>query len=303
MDKSFAIANLNARFGIPDVATVVAGNGDLAKVVVTAPSGAGEMYLHGGHVTSWTPGRASEVLYCSPRSLWQDGRAIRGGVPICFPWFGDKADDASAPAHGFVRTKTWELEAITTALNGIAVSMFTESDADTRKWWPYEFRLVHRATFGMELKLELIVSNTGTLPFQFEEALHAYFRVGDAQTAVVDGLDATDFLDKTDHRTRKRHHGGLRFATETDSVFLDTQHAVELVDPVLRRRVSLQKQNSLTTVVWNPWAEKSRATSDLGDGEWKHFICIEASNVLPYPVQLSAGEQHVMTLTVQVLSQ
>jgi len=303
MDLSSAVADLNAHFGIPGAAQVVAGNGGLAKVVVSAPNATGEIYLHGGHVTSWVPKRTSGVLYCSPHSFWQEGRAIRGGVPICFPWFGDKADDPAAPAHGFVRTKAWELESI--GVNGVdvVVTMATESNDDTRKWWPSEFRLVCRATFGVELKLELIVSNAGSTPFSFEEALHAYFRVGDAETAFVNGLDATDFIDKTDHRTRKTHHGELRFSAETDSVFLNTQHPVELTDPAMQRRIALQKQNSLTTVVWNPWADKSRSMSDLGEGEWKNFICIETSNVGPHAVQLTPGQQHIMTATVRVVSQ
>ena len=303
MGTSSAIAELNQRFGIPGLARVIVGEGSLAKVVVSTPSAAGEMYLHGGHVTSWIPKNSSDVLYCSPHSLWQEGRAIRGGVPVCFPWFGDKADDRAAPAHGFVRTKAWELESIAQAGDDVVVSAVTESSADTRKWWPYEFSLTCRTTFGSQLKLELIVSNMDSTPFSFEEALHAYFRVSDAVTGVVDGLDATDYLDKTDRRTRKPHRGELRFAAETDSVFLNTQHPVELVDSTLRRRIALQKQNSLTTVVWNPWAEKSRSMSDLGEGEWKRFICIEASNVAPYAVQLAPGEQHVMTLTVQFVSQ
>src|SRR5664279_6301621 len=112
MGASSAIADLNQRFGIPGIAAVVVGEGGLARVAVTTPNAAGEIYLHGGHVTSWSPTGESEVLYCSLHSLWEDGKAIRGGVPICFPWFGDKADDASAPAHGFVRMKAWALESI-----------------------------------------------------------------------------------------------------------------------------------------------------------------------------------------------
>ena len=303
MDSSSAIADLNTRFGMPGVAQVVAGSGGLAKVVVLAPNATGEMYLHGGHVTSWVPMRTSEVFYCSPHSFWQDGRAIRGGVPICFPWFGDKADDPAAPAHGFVRTKAWELDSIAMAGDDVAVSMFTASSGDTRRWWPYEFRLRCRATFGAQLKLELIVSNTGAAPFSFEEALHAYFQVAEAGTAVVTGLDATDYIDKTDHRACKTHHGELRFSAETDSVFLNTEHAVELIDPAMQRCITLQKQNSLNTVVWNPWAEKSRSMGDLGDNEWKNFVCIETSNIGRSAVQLAPGEQHVMTATVRVVSQ
>jgi len=296
------LVDLNQRFGIPGVACVIAGEGGLPKVVVSGQHARGEMYLHGGHVTSWIPAGVSEVLFCSPHSLWQDGRAIRGGVPICFPWFGNKADDPAAPAHGFVRTKAWELESIARAGNDVVVSMVTSDSADTQKWWPHQFRLTARATFGTQLKLKLTVTNTGATPFTFEEALHAYFRVGDAQTAVVQGLDGTDYFDKTDHRARKTQHGELRFAAETDSVFLDTQQPVELIDASLSRRIALQKENSLTTVVWNPWAEKARSLSDLGDAQWKNFICVETSNVGNYAVPLAPGHEHPMAVTVKVAS-
>ncbi len=157
-------AELNRRFGIPDAATVVEGKGGLPKVRITTPAASGEMYLHGAHVTSWKPAGAQEVLYLSPRSLWQDGEAIRGGVPVCFPWFGNKADDPKAPAHGFVRTKLWHLDSIEQTDDGVSVTMFTDHSKSTQKWWPPEFRLLHRATFGAELVLELIVTNTGTAP-------------------------------------------------------------------------------------------------------------------------------------------
>jgi D-hexose-6-phosphate mutarotase len=180
--------------------------------------------------------------------------------------------------------------------------MITESDEATRKWWPHDFRLLFAVIFGEQLTLELTVTNTGTTPFTFEEALHAYFRVGDAESAILQGLDGTDYIDKTDHGTRKTHHGDLTFSAETDRVFLDTQHVIEVQDPVMGRRIILQKQNSLTTVVWNPWAEKSRSMSDLGDEEWRNFVGVEASNVGQYAVHLAPGQGHVMQVDVHVAS-
>src|ERR1700683_4812131 len=171
-----ATAASDYRFEIPGVARIVEGNGGLRKVSVTSPQAAGEIYLHGAHVTSWKPTGREEVFFLSSQSRWEEGRAIRGGVPICFPWFGDKVDDPKAPAHGFVRTKAWQLESIEQAGEAVTVSMSTESDESTRKWWPADFRLVHSATFGRDLTLELVVTNTGKTPLRFEEALHSYYR-------------------------------------------------------------------------------------------------------------------------------
>ena len=298
---SQALARLAEQFGVSGKAEVVAGNGGLAKVVVSTPEASGEMYLHGAHVTSWKPKDGGEVLYLSPHSLFEDGRAIRGGVPVCFPWFGDKADDPAAPAHGFVRTGEWQLEAIKAADADLVVSMSTQDDENTRKWWPFAFRLACRTTFGRGLKIELIVTNTGAQIFTFEEALHAYFAVGDAELASVRGLDATRYLDKTDSFKEKTQSGDVKFSGETDRVYLGTTNTLQLSDAAGKRGIRVVKQNSRTTVVWNPWVEKSAALKDLGANEWKNFVCIETTNVGPFAVKLEPGQSHTMAMIVSVL--
>jgi len=299
MSAADKMADLNRRFGIPGIAQVVEGSGGLPCVKITAPDAAGEMYLLGGQVTSWRPAGHQEVLYLSTASRWEEGRAIRGGVPICFPWFGNKADDTKAPAHGFVRAVPWRLESIAQSAGAVTVSTLIENDEGTRKWWPADFRLTHRASFGRELRMELEMVNAGTAPLQFEEALHTYFRIGDIAKARIHGLDSAHYLDKTDAFREKTQNGILVISKETDSVYLNTLHAVELEDPVLGRRVHVRKENSLSTVVWNPWAEKAKAMSDLGGGEWKQMVCIETANVGQLAVTLAPGAKHIMKAFIQ----
>ncbi len=294
------IAELDGRFRIPGVAQLIAGNGGWPKVQVNAPAAAGEIYLHGAHVTSWKPAGADEVLFLSPNSIWQDGKAIRGGVPICFPWFGKKADDPHAPDHGFVRTKRWQLDSVEQSGESVSVGMSTASDADTRRWWPAEFRASYRVTFGAELLLEFTTTNMGSSPLRMEEALHAYYRVGDAARARIAGLDGTHYLDKTDSFREKVQAGDVVIAAETDRVYLNTQHALELSDPVLQRRIKITKQNSHTTVVWNPWKEKSGEMKDLGAGEWQQMLCVEVSNVGASAVEVGPGESHTMAARTAV---
>jgi glucose-6-phosphate 1-epimerase len=295
-----AIAESDRRFEIPGTAQIVEGNGGLPKVRITSPAVEGEMYLHGAHITSWKPAGREEVLFLSSRSRWEDGHAIRGGVPVCFPWFGGKANDPNAPAHGFVRTKAWQLESIAQVGDAVTVSMFTESNASTKRWWSADFRLVHRARFGSELSLELVLTNTGTTPLRFEEALHTYHRVGDVQKARVQGLDTVRYLDKTDSNQEKTQGGEIVIVSETDRVYLNTQHALELEDPILHRRIRVTKENSLTTVVWNPWVQKAKTFADLGGDEWTQMICIESSNVGDFAVDLAPGQQHTMKAIVRV---
>jgi glucose-6-phosphate 1-epimerase len=302
MDELSRIAALNGRFRIPGVAEVVSGNGGLPKVYVSVPSASAEIYLHGAQVTSWQPAGAEEAIFLSARSHWQDGRAIRGGIPICFPWFRAKADDPQAPAHGFVRTREWRLDSVTTEAEGAAiVTCFTESDETTRRWWPHEFRLVHRITVGSTLRLELTATNTGTAPLSFEEALHTYFRVGEVGNVRVRGLDRVTYLDNADGNREKIQSGDVVFRGATDNAYLNAHGSVELVDPDLHRTLRTDKENSATTVVWNPWQPGAASLADLGDDEWQRMACVEASNILGSSVSLAPGQQLTLRATLNIV--
>jgi glucose-6-phosphate 1-epimerase len=295
-------AEPNDGLSIPGIATVVAGNGGLAKVQISAPAASAEIYLHGAHVTSWQPAGFEEVIFLSAQSRWEDGRAIRGGIPICFPWFRAKADDAKAPAHGFARTRSWQLASLEQERDSVVVTLTTKSDEASRQWWPYEFELRYRITVGAELRLELTVVNTGSVPFRFEEALHTYNRVGDAEDLRITGLDGAAYLDNRDGNREKRQQGDFSFVGATDNAYIDTGETVEILDPALYRRIRLEKQGSLTTVVWNPWSDGAAALADLGNDEWRQMACVEASNILGNAVTLAPGAEHIMTATLRVIS-
>jgi glucose-6-phosphate 1-epimerase len=300
MEIQSVMLELDQRFGIPGVARVRESNGAMPRVQITSSLCEAEMYLHGAQITSWKPAGSDEVLFLSAKTQWTDGQAIRGGIPICFPWFRAKANNPQAPAHGFVRTRAWQLESILEEDDAVVVTMVTESGEHTRHWWPGEFRLVHRATFGSQLKLELVCTNTGTTPLRFEEALHTYNRVADVQHVRLHGLDTVSFLDNTDSNKEKAQRGNVAIASQTDSAYLNTRNTVELSDPKMRRRIRLAKANSLTTVVWNPWREKASELRDLADGEWTQFLCVEASNILDAAVLLEPRQEHRMTAILSV---
>jgi glucose-6-phosphate 1-epimerase len=300
MNAILDVTELDRRFGIPHIARVCEGDGALARVDITSPLAHGEMYVHGAHVTSWRPAGSEEVLFLSSKSRWEDGQAIRGGIPVCFPWFRGKADDPHAPAHGFVRTRSWQLGSIVETRAGVTVSMFIESDEQMRQWWPAEFRLEHRATFGSELTLELVCTNTGRTSLRFEEALHTYNRVADIHNVRVQGLDGISFLDNTDANKEKMQLGDVTIASQTDNAFINTQNAVDLLDPKMHRRIRLQKANSSTTVVWNPWQEGAIRLRDLGEGEWTQFLCVEASNIIGGAVTLGPRQEHTMSAVLSM---
>ena len=294
------IDELNNRFAIAGVARITAGNGELPRVSISGPAATAEIYLHGAQLTSWCPAGAEEVIFLSTQSQWASGRAIRGGIPVCFPWFRNKTDDPKAPSHGFVRTKAWQLDSVERLGDAVMVSLSTSSDEGTRAWWPYDFHLLHRLTIGAELEQELVMKNTGSKALRFEEALHTYYRVGGADTVRISGLDGVAYLDNTDGNREKRPLGDIAFTAQTDRAYLDTTHPVEIIDPILRRRIRLEKKASLTTVVWNPWSTGAQSLADLGDDEWRTMACVEASNIRAFAVDLEPGEQHSMRTLIKV---
>lgn len=294
------IDELNDRFAIPGLARCTAGQGNLPKIEITTPSSSAEIYLHGAQVTSWRPAGAEDVIFLSQHSQWADGRAIRGGIPICFPWFGAKADNPQAPSHGFARTKSWRIVSFALQGDTVAAELETESGEDTRQWWPHDFHLLHRVTVGKNLTLELVMTNTGATPLRFEEALHAYYRVGDARSIRVEGLDGAAYLDKTDGYREKTQQGDVFLSKATDNAYIQTEKALDLIDPALERRIHIEKQHSGATIVWNPWEQGAKAFADFGDEEWKTMACIEAANILGSAIELAPGKQHVMTAKISV---
>ena len=285
---------------VEGLARVVSGKGGLPCVRINTPAASAEIYLHGAHLTSWRPAGAEEVIFLSEQSSWVEGKAIRGGIPVCFPWFRNKLDDPKAPSHGVVRTKAWQLDSIAQDGEFVTVTLSTESDETTLAWWPHAFHLVHRLRIGSALEQELAMTNTGSEPLRFEEALHTYYRVGAAGALRIRGLDGVTYLDNTDGNREKLQAGDIVFSAQTDRAYLNTTHAVEIVDPVLRRRIRIEKQESRSTVVWNPWSTGAQTMADLGDDEWQTMACVEASNMRACGVDLAAGATHRMKTRISV---
>ncbi len=227
MANDARITALNERVSVPGVAQIVSGNGGLPKIQIETASAAAEIYLHGAQVTAWKPKGSDEILFLSEKSHWAEGRAIRAGIPVCFPWFRAKADDPKAPAHWFVRTKEWQVDSIQLG-DSVCAHFSTQSDDATRRLWPFSFRLEYRITIGRDLKLELTMKNTGDSALRFEEALHTYFNVGDVERVGVGGLDGVTYLDNRDGNRRKTQSGDLRFSAQTDNAYVNASGRMEI---------------------------------------------------------------------------
>jgi glucose-6-phosphate 1-epimerase len=296
------VNELNARFGVPGVVTIDAGNNGMPRVRVTSPAAEAEIYLHGAHVTQFTPRGHKPVLFMSGESLFDPAKPIRGGVPLIFPWFGGKADDPKAPAHGFARTSPWTVRDLICGPDGtVVVSLSLGPSEGSRKHWPHDFAATFTVRVGKTLEMALEVVNTSPGEIEFEEALHTYLAVGDIKRTTIDGLAGRTFIDKVDKAQRKTQPPGpFSITGETDRVYLDTPDTVTVDDAGNGRKLLVSKSGSGSTVVWNPWIAKSKAMADFGDDEWPGMLCIETANAADNAVKLAAGERHTMRSTVAV---
>jgi glucose-6-phosphate 1-epimerase len=295
-------AKVANRFDIPEALRFETGPGGLIRAVISTPAAEADLYLQGAHLAHWTPRGQRPVLFVSPKSLFAAGKAIRGGVPVIFPWFGSRSDGKPGPAHGFARTSEWAVESTRLREDArVEITLALSSKDATRDFFDAAFRLRFRVTVGAELEMELETSNDARMPFTFEEALHTYLAVGDVQQASVSGLENTVFIDKTDGFKRKQQNGEpVRIAKETDQVHLSTQAACTVWDPVWNRRIIIEKSGSDSTVIWNPWIDKSKGMSDMEADGWKRMLCVETANAAKNAVFLSPGVSHRLAATIRI---
>ena len=275
----------------------------LEFITLTGAFGSAEFCTQGAHLMHFTPAAGKPMLFVSAKTLLAPGKAIRGGVPVIFPWFGPRAGHPESPMHGLVRTRPWQLTEVsvpdgpTTPEGGAALLRFEcRSDSHTLAIWPHAFRLELEFRLGSALEIIWHVHNTGPSPFEFEQALHPYFPIQDIHTAGVDGLQNTAYIDKTDQMNLKiQSEPVVLFSGETDRLYLDTAAELTLDDPASKRRLRISKTGSHSSVVWNPWIAKAAALADLGDEEWREFVCVEQVNAARNSIQLPAGKMHTFS--------
>ncbi len=286
---------------IPGLAVFEDAPGGLVRLRISTPLCEAEVWLHGAHVTRYQRTGEEPLLFVSAASHFAPGKAIRGGVPVIFPWFGARAGHPDSPAHGFARTLPWEVEALALGDHGtVALTLRLDSNDATHAYWPHEFVLRHRITFGAQLDLQLEVGNVSAAPIQFEEALHTYLAVCDVRHVSVTGLEGAAYLDKVDaFQCKLEGAEPIRITGETDRIYLNTRTACVLHDPALSRHITVEKSGSDSTVVWNPWIAKAKAMSDFGDDEWPAMLCIETANVGKSAITLAPGATHTMRATLQ----
>jgi len=264
------------------------GRGELPMLEVRTRWSTAEVYLHGAHVTSFQKRHEPPLLFLSQCSRFDEGHPIRGGIPIVFPWFGPRE---GMPAHGFARVKQWDMREFTAAPDGSVSLRFSLPDCPEAALHT-AFSLEYIVTVGEALSLELVVTNKSSVDrFDFEDCLHTYLAVDDINAVTIAGLKGATYIDKVADGARQVEKGDtLRISSEVDRVYSDSRAAVEIRDARFGRVIRVEKENSASTVVWNPWIAKSQALADFGNDEYLNMLCVESGNVGSNRISLAPGE-------------
>jgi glucose-6-phosphate 1-epimerase len=291
------LKELNLRFAIDRKLVFAEGPGGLVFADINNNLGIARLCLHGAHVVSYTPaGQVVPVVWVSEEAIFAPGKSIRGGVPVCWPWFGPHATEPGFPGHGFARTVMWDVLSTSSLPGGeTGITLALIPNDLTRKQWPHETRVQLTVTVGNSLKLSLATSNDSSGQLTLGEAFHTYFQIGDIEKVQIAGLDKTSYLDKVGTHTRRTQEGSIRFSGETDRVYVETEATCTIVDSQLKRRIVIRKTGSRSTVVWSPWREKAEKMGDFGKDGWRRMVCVETANALENCVVLEPGQTHILT--------
>ncbi|WOX06528.1 D-hexose-6-phosphate mutarotase [Microbulbifer pacificus] len=241
--------------------------------------------LQGAQVLEFTATGRAPLLWLSPVTSFEPGAAVRGGVPLCLPWFGENRKDPSKPKHGLVRTQLWELAGSDVRADGV-VELELRFQHPGDALFAASFDCALKIGLGDSLTFDLALTNTAESAAEYSWALHSYFAVDDVNAVEVDGLDGGEFLDKTRGFARDRLEGVQTFAGEVDRVFeqAGARQVIHTPNPIVA-----ESDNCHTVITWNPGAELAATIGDIG-AHYRGFVCVEHGNAFADSWQLEAGE-------------
>ena len=291
------IEQLNKDYGIANKVKFVEGQGGFPVVEVNNEHGSAKISVYAGQVLSFKPaGQTEDVMFLSNKAYYQTGKAMKGGTPICWPWFGPDPEDKGRSSHGFVRNRMWQVKDIVSTQSGATkVTLGLSDTEETRAIWDYSFDFAIAITVGKTLTIDLLTKNTGSESFDITQALHTYFKVGDINKVSVLGLEDKNYLDKVDGGKQKSQSGKITFSEECDRIYLDVPSKLTVEDKSLNRKIVVTASNSKTAIVWNPWSDISANMADLGDRDYQNFVCVETANAANEVITVPAGEQYQMS--------
>ncbi len=295
------VNSLNQRFAIANHLNFVEKEGGFVMAEINNARATASIALQGAHVATFQPKGEEPVIWLSPKAKFASGKSIRGGVPICWPWFGPHKNDSKLPGHGHARTVMWEVLETKALADGSTFLRFglVENEA-TRTQWPHASTVQLEVTVGKALRVELVTVNTGKESFELGEALHTYFQISDVANMTIRGLENCEYLDKVQDFARLTQKDGIVIESEVDRVYVNTTADCVIEDKGLKRAIRIAKQGSKSTVVWNPWTEKAEKMGDFGTKLHRDMVCVESGNALENVITLAAGETHRLVAVYSV---
>ena len=261
------------------------GDAGLPMLLVENRQARAVIALQGAHVMSFQPKGQREMLWISPKTLFESGKPIRGGIPLCLPWFGPHSEDKTW-LHGFARTRQWTLVGSNTLADGATrLVLELSGEATLCALWPHDFLFHLEIVVGKTLRLEMTVENRGQAPAPLAFAFHTYFAVPDVAQAVISGLEGTSFIDKTDNLARKTQQGDVTISAMTDRVYLDVpaKQRIKSEDGAITI-----ESPSRCAIVWNAW-HNDKNIGDIGEGNHVGYVCVERGDVADHAVTLAPG--------------
>jgi len=283
----------NETLGIAGKVVFSSGKGDMPVVEIRNELAQASIALQGAHVLGFQATGQKPLIWMSDDAVFAPGKSLRGGVPICWPWFGPHASDSSLPGHGPARTVDWEPVAVHTGDDGGTQLSFELVQTDKiRRQISHPLSVQLHVTVGSSLRLELETTNLGAEPLTLGEAFHTYFQVADVRQARIEGLDGCEYIDKVDGGHIRQQQGAVGIDAETDRIYLGTGNRCRIIDPVMGRSIEINSEGSASVVVWNPWIETAAKMGDLGEDGYLNMLCVETTNAADDAVQLAAGATH-----------
>ncbi|HMQ06368.1 MAG TPA: D-hexose-6-phosphate mutarotase [Saprospiraceae bacterium] len=267
-----------------------------SSIVIETNHATAILSLIGGQIIHWAPSGHKPVLWLSDKAAFNEGKAIRGGVPVCWPWFGTKNN---LPAHGLVRTRLWKHSDTIERGDVTCVKLQCFSDANTLSIWPFPFFLEIEYHIGKDLRVVLSTYNTGQNNLYITEALHTYFLVSHIKNVVVNGFEGVEYLDKTNDFIAVKQQGNIKITEETDRIYLSPGPAT-ILDKGWKRKIHIKNSGNEHTVIWNPGPEKSQAMTDILPRGYTKMLCLEAANT--NDIVVLPGEKHTLTQEIGVIT-
>ncbi len=291
------LKQLNTDYGIANKVKFVEGKGGFPVVEIQNEYAKASISLYGGQVLSFQPvNQTQDMMFLSSKAYYTQGKATKGGVPVCWPWFGPDPEDKGRASHGFVRNRLWNMRDIESSQDASTVVVMGLVDTpETRKIWDFAFDMSIAITVGSSLTIELITKNTGDKPFEITQALHTYFKIGDISQVKVLNLEDTSYLDKVDGGKNKTQTGEVTFNSECDRIYLDVPSQLIIDDMALGRKIKITAANSNTAIVWNPGSEISANMADLGDLDYQKFVCVETANAANEIIEIKPANDYNLT--------